>query len=312
VNTLSFSKFALGFLAVASLAACGGSQPPVSAGPTSPFGAAAPPASGKRSALLYVTEPRVNRAAIYAYPSLKYETELSRLRSAAAICSDPRTGNVWVINGIIAGGNRLSEFANGSTKPIRTIRTSEPELQACAVNPKNGDLAVPQATDYDDPGGLFVFKKASGTPTLYQDKKMYMYYFAGYDTSGNVFVDGYDYNGNFRLDVLPGGSTRLIDATPSGQKITVPGGVQYDGTYVTVADQHGGLIYRIAYNTVIGRTQLTDTCVMQQYVFDGDSVIVPSSCGKKGSVLVYNYPAGGTPTREIDVIHAPYGVAVSK
>jgi hypothetical protein len=128
----------------------------------------------------------------------------------------------------------------GGTKPLLTLKTSEPDPNACAVNPNTGDLAVAQMNDFDDAGGLFVFSSGSSKPAYYQARNMFFYYFVGYDASGNAFVDGYGGGGHFQLDELPNGGKTLIDVTPAGLKVGLAGGVQYDGKYTTVGDQKLG------------------------------------------------------------------------
>jgi hypothetical protein len=313
MKILAFSDFALGCVAVASLAACGGSPSPVGApGTPSQIERLSARAGGQHGALLYVSEPATNSVSFYAYPALTYKGELSRLRSAAGLCNDPRTGNVWVISFLDSGGYKLSEFAHGGTNPVRTLRTSDPELNACSVNPINGDVAVTQFSDYDDVGGLFVFSSGSSKPARYQGAKMFLYYFVGYDGSGNLFVDGTTIDGRFRLDELPSGGKKLIDVTPAGLKIGMPGGVQYDGTYITVGDQHKGLIYRISDEKVVGETKLLQTCLVRQFAIDADAVIAPNYCRHKGDVLVYHYPAGGSPTHEVSGLSSAFAATVSQ
>jgi hypothetical protein len=312
MKTIAFSDFALSCLAVASLAACGGSPTPVGAPGTPPrTEQLSVPASGQRGALLYVSEPDTSSVSMYAYPALTYKGEVSHLRGAAGLCSDPRTGNVWVISSI-SSGFKLSEFTHGGTKPILTIKAAYPELNACSVNPNNGDLAVTQISNYDDPGGLFVFPNGSSKPAYYQDHKMLFYYFVGYDASGNAFVDGYGGGGQFRLEELPSGSTKLIDVTPAGLKIGLAGGVQYDGTYMTVGNQKRGLIYQISNRKIVGTTTLFQTCLVRQFAIDGATIIVPNYCGHKGDVLIYDYPAGGSPTREVSGLRSAFAATVSQ
>jgi hypothetical protein len=313
MKILAFSDFALGCVAVASLAACGGSPSPVGApGTPSQMQELAAPAGGQHGALLYISEPANNSVSIYAYPDLKYKGELSHLRSAAGLCSDPRTGNVWVISFLLSGGDKLSEFAHGGTEPVLTLKVGRPGLNACSVDPNTGDLAVAQMNDYDDPGALFVFRNGSNKPAYYEDRNMFYYYFVGYDASGNAFVDGYGRGGKFRLDELPSGGKKLIDVTPAGLKIGMVGGVQYDGTDMAVGDLHKGLIYRISDEKVVGETKLLQTCLVRQFAIDADAVIAPNYCRHKGDALVYHYPAGGSPTHEVSGLSSAFAATVSQ
>jgi hypothetical protein len=312
MKILAFSDFALSCLAVASLAACGGPPSPVGAPGTPPqIQKLSAPTARQHGALLYVSEPATSRVSFYSFPALTYKGALTHLRAATGLCSDPRTGNVWVIS-FTSGGYVFSEFAHGGTKPLLTLKTSEPDLNACAVNPNTGDLAVAQTNDFDDAGGLFVFSSASSKPAYYEDRNMFFYYFVGYDASGNVFVDGYGNGGKFRLDELPSGGKKLIDVTPAGIKIGMAGGVQYDGTDMAVGDQHKGLIYRISDEKVVGETKLLQTCLVRQFAIDADAIIAPNYCRRKGDVLIYHYPAGGSPTHEVSGLRSAFAATVSQ
>ena len=106
------------------------------------------------------------------------------------------------------------------------------------------------------------------------------------------------------------------------QSISLPGGVQWDGKYLAVADQNASVIYQFAISggagTAVHATPLgSPASDVFQFYIDGKTVIAPNdySVGSKTAwnVLYYHYPAGGTPTRTItNVVHAPRGVVVSK
>ena len=77
---------------------------------------------------------------------------------------------------------------HAATTPIRDlpINAYYPELVYCAVNPKNGDLAVVTELFGSDPGALMIFKDGSGTQTDYQTSKMFYHAFVTYDKSRNA------------------------------------------------------------------------------------------------------------------------------
>ena len=70
-------------------------------------------------ALLYVSEPALNRVLIYTFPGLRPRGSLTGLYHAEGLCVDGTSGNVWVVEP--AFRNRVVEFAHGSTTPIRTL-----------------------------------------------------------------------------------------------------------------------------------------------------------------------------------------------
>src|SRR5580692_7253270 len=113
--------------AVAMLAGCGGSQPPIGAPGVVPQTSAIAThaergkswTSGSRGALLYLSNFHRDSVDIYSYPDLREVGTLVPSGSVTSMCSD-RSGNVWV--GTINDGNgTLTEYAHGSKKPIATL-----------------------------------------------------------------------------------------------------------------------------------------------------------------------------------------------
>jgi hypothetical protein len=275
------------------------------------------PASTTNSALLYVSESGKNLVGIYSYPKLKRIGSLT-VKTPEGLCVDPRSDNVWIVSA--APTDKVSEFTHGGTKPIRVLKIGSSLdaylIGACAVNPLNGDLAVVASVDSSDPGGLFVFKHGTGTPKLYQDSDMFVYGFVGYDASGDAFVDGTDVNDQGRLAELPAGAKQMQDVTPKGLKLRFPGGVQSDGTDLVVGSERNGLIYQISGGAIVGRTRLSDTCLVQQFFIDTTRgvLIAPSFCQSEpaAALLIYKYPAGGTPIQKLGGLTYAYGVVVSR
>ncbi len=273
------------------------------------------PASTTSGALLYVSETGKNAVRIYSYPQLKRIGSLT-VTTPKGMCVNPRSGNVWVVSGELT--DQVTEFAHGGTKPIRVLTVGNSStayfLDACAVNPINGDLAVVTVVSLTASGGLLVFKHGTGTPKLYHDPEMFAYAFVGYDSAGDAFVDGTDISETGRLGELPAGAKQMKDVTPEGLKLNFPAGVQYDGTDLAVANERYGHIYRISDTTIIGTTQLNDVCLVRQFFIDttDDVLIAPSDCKPKSEVLIYDYPAGGAPVNELTGLTSAYGVVISR
>jgi hypothetical protein len=57
---------------------------------------------------------------------------------------------------------------------------------------------------------------------------------------------------------------------------------------------------------------LLQTCLVQQFAIVGSAVIAPNYCGHKGDVLVYHYPAGGSPTHEVTDLRSAFAATVSQ
>lgn len=109
----------------------------------------------KRTALLYVSDSYRGTVFVYAYPSLTPAGTLPGFQRPAGLCVDRRNGNVWVTDMF---KHNAVEFAHGSTTPIRTLDDGAGYLNACAVNPTNGDVALVNNTiQGEDPGDVVVY-----------------------------------------------------------------------------------------------------------------------------------------------------------
>jgi hypothetical protein len=259
-------------------------------------------------ALLYASDPATNTVSMYSYPGLKLRGSISGLTRPAGLCVDASSGNVWVTWGTTV--DKVSEFAHGGTTRIRTLRIiGAPAVDACAVDPISGDLAVVQSNDYDDSGSILVFKNGSGKPTSHYGP-MFGLGFIGYDNAGNAYVDG-SYQ-RTSLEELAPNAKRATDVTPKGMRLHSAGGVQYDGTQIAVGVAKRGIIYQTLDRKITGTTKLSGACFVQQFFIDGSVVIAPNICNSTGEVLFYNYPAGGTPLRKLGGFSRPYAVIISQ
>jgi hypothetical protein len=84
--------------------------------------------------LLYVTD--LNTVEVFTYPRGKYQGTLRGFEFAIGICSDAN-GNVYATD---EGYDRVSEYAHGSTKRLRTIPTGQ--SFGCSVDRTTGNLAI--------------------------------------------------------------------------------------------------------------------------------------------------------------------------
>jgi len=259
-------------------------------------------------ALLYVSEPVLNRVRIYTFPGLRPRGSLRGLYRAEGLCVDGITGNVWVVEPAFA--NKVVEFAHGSTTPIRTLKIpSALYPQGCAVDSTTGDLAVTAQIAGDDPGGIVIYRHARKSETEYQSRKMFYYDFVAYDGNGNAFVDG---NGDrHNLAELPADTKSLKIVPVGGLRIQRPGGIQYDGANVAIGAERNGTIYQVSNGMIAGTTTLRSTCNVQQFSIYQGQVIAPNICGNKGEVLVYNYPAGGAPVKKLGGLSYPFAAIIS-
>ncbi len=117
--------------------------------------------------LLYVTNQNgvVN---VYRYWQHRLAGVLTSFKYPQGECADA-AGNVYIAD---YGANKLFEYAHGGKSPIRTIDVSPNSPFGCAVNIKNGDLAVANYYGYDSStrGNIEIFRHAKGKPVVYSDR----------------------------------------------------------------------------------------------------------------------------------------------
>lgn len=313
------------FIGVALLAGCGGSQSPIGPPGVMPQGPAIaahaerigswmlPEATSQD--LLYISE--IRRVGVYTYPQGKFLYTLKHFYIAQGMCAD-KTGDVFVVD---LGYRKIFEYAHGGKKRIATLQNPTEDPVGCSIDPTTGNLAV--ASQGSGSGGVVsIFKDAHGKPTTYTDTAFEQFYFCGYDSNGNLFVDGLvgPGSGDFGLAELVNGASQLTTIKIS-QYVTWPGGVQWDGTNLAVGDQAKPVVYRFAISGGEGSVQgVTDMKSgannVKQFWIQGQSLIAPNTIPGRGGygskALFYNYPVGGKATKKIskDVL-AAQGAVVS-
>jgi hypothetical protein len=311
------------------LASCGGSQPPIGATGAMPQSSAIAahadrgeswmlPEAGTED-LLYVAGGNGDDVPVYSYPKGQLLGTLTGFNLPEGACVD-KTGDVFIADYV---NQRIVEYKHGAKNPKQILAEPGEWPTGCAIDPTTGNLAV---TNHQSPiygtGDVVIYAHAQGSPKSYTDPKIYYYYWCGYDSKGNLFVDGQAYNPSpFRFAELPKGSSTFTDITLP-LKMYWPGGVQWDGKYVAVGDQAynsqpTGIIRQLKVTgsraTLEGTTVLNGSQYVQQFWIQGGVVIAGNSGGSNYNELhFYNYPAGGDPTKTITKgIAAPAGAAVS-
>ena len=303
-------------LSAVMLAACSNGdtqiRPPVAAQPQN---AANPEAT--KGDLLYISDPVKNVVNIYSYPQDKLIGRLSAVKDPEGLCAD-NAGDLWVVE---TAYSEIVEFARGGSKPIATLADGEEYPDACAVDRRNGDLAVANNNNGgSDPGSVAIYAQGRGTPTIYSDRDIWFVYFLDFDGHGNLFVDGTAWNNRgqrFKYAELPRGASKLINIKIEGAKIKFPGGVQHDNGGIAIGDGKRHVIYQTSDGTVTGHTVLHRLCKVSAFFIAGAQVIAPNACGTVGhpgrrNVLIYNYPGGGAPIKKLTGFSVPFGVVVTE
>ncbi|MGP8101644.1 MAG: YncE family protein [Candidatus Cybelea sp.] len=267
--------------------------------------------------LLYVSNWNSGAVTVYTYPEGSLVGTLTGFTQPYGECVD-KSGDVFITND---NASSVLEYPHGSSSPIATISDAGEHPAGCSIDPITGDLAVNNAyTVSNQPGSISLYrytrKHGWSFPETYSDSSFFYMYFCGYDNRGNLFVDGYTaYDGTVVLAVLPAGHKTFTNLSLQ-QAINIPGGIMWDGRYMTVADSglQPSVVYRFVVKgsaaEVIGTTSLSGSDVVQYWV-EGNRIVGPQPTSD--SVGIWSYPPGGqaiaTITQELDT---PSGLTISR
>ncbi len=268
----------------------------------------------KHHDLLYVSDLGTDLVDVYSFPKGKLKGTLSGFTAVHSGCVDAQ-GNVF-----ITSSERIYEFAHGGTKPIRTLIDAGYGPTGCSVDPTTGTLAVANIGEVSGSGSgnIAFYKHAKGTPSMYADPSIFLYYDCAYDGKGNLYVSGGDFHGFFKFAEVAAGGTSFTDVTLN-QQINVPGGVKWDGKYVAVEDQgagyHGSTVYQFKISGSSGKKVRTITLAgstdIIQFWIEGSTIIGPN-IGSAPNVMWWKYPDAGSALKTITGFTEPVGVTVSR
>ncbi|HEV3090058.1 MAG TPA: hypothetical protein VGX91_01295 [Candidatus Cybelea sp.] len=266
--------------------------------------------------MLYVSDANDGQVSVFSYPQGVLMQTLTGFEEPYGLCAD-KAGDVWIVDDETSA---ITEYAHAATSSMATLSDSGEYPAGCSVDPTTGNLAV---TNYETgsrgQGGISLYKKAKGNPTVLTDSAISRGWFCSYDDKGNLYLDG-DTAGSsgFQLAVLPHGSSSFTNISVS-EKITVPGGVQWDGRYVAVSDANGpgpGTVYQFSINgstaTEVSSSVLQDSQNIHQFWIDPKRRRIVAPSASLSTVGFWKFPAGNDPTKTISGLDIPEGVAISK
>jgi hypothetical protein len=295
----SFRRFAwriVATFAAALLVGCVGG--PAAVSPAVSNDALSRPTSATSSQdLLYVGGSNGDATYIFSYPNLQLVGKLKG--HSTGLCSDTK-GNVYVTTwSANPPRGAILKYSHGSTKPVLTLADGYRPV-GCAVDPKTGTLAAANlGTLSGRETNIEVWNHGAGMPTLWGDASFEFFSFCGFDDHGNLFVDGVNAANDVEFAEMPKNGT--LQNISLNQRIEAPGSVQWDGTYITVADAKAHELYRFAIagyaGALEGSTTLTGWQITRttQTWITGSTVIAPYGQAAKG-IGLWNYPNGGNPT----------------
>ena len=278
--------------------------------------------------LLYVTNQNgvVN---VYRYWQHTLAGVLTSFKHPQGECADA-VGNVYIAD---YGANKLFEYAHGGKSPIRTIDVSPNSPFGCAVNIKNGDLAVANYYGYDSNarGNIEIFRHAKGKPVVYSDRYLLGFQSLAYDGKGNLLAtNGTGYDSSYygaQFVYLPKNGIKLIaiefcPSTSCGYYGAVEG-IQWDGKYWVFANYNDLLRWTIVNN----QSQFVDEIPLYGAYEEGvgpfwlyrknlkglaTQVVAGSYFESRDAVFYWKYPSGGNPVGSLTKdLAVPFGVVGS-
>ncbi|MGB6518626.1 MAG: hypothetical protein WBE79_09015 [Candidatus Cybelea sp.] len=262
--------------------------------------------------LLYVSHRKDGSVYVYSYPAGKLQGRLLGVH-AGGLCSD-KNGDVF-----IPERTAILEYAHGGTRPIAVLHDSiGAESQFCAVDPATGDLAVSGGANRES--GVAIYTNATGSPRMFGAADLEAgSRSATYDNDGNLFVEATaDNAGGVGLLELPKGAKRFRSIAWNGIRPPQLGSIQWDGEYLAVESPERAsgqtTLFRYRVNegraTLVGKTALKGAGSPLQFWIHAGKIAVPSQGGSTG-VMLYDYPAGGSPAKTIKDALEPQAVTVS-
>ena len=263
--------------------------------------------------LLYVSDEGTNAVYVYSWPQARLVGKLTHISYPQGECGDA-AGHVFITSFDPSYGSRILKYAHGGTKPLLRVEDKGYFASGCAID-SDGNLAATnlETTDLRF-GNLAVYNRLGQLVGLYAGGGMAFYFFCGYDSAGNLYVDGArDFNpyDGFAFAELPAGSSALTNISLN-QSFNYPGGVQWDGTYVAVGDSYENAIYRFSIKgsggTEVGSTPLEGGSYVLQFWIQGRS---RRSQRRNSDGHALGLSRGGTATKTLRKFTDPVGRVVS-
>lgn len=289
-----------------------GVSPPVASSQSQP--------NASSQELLYATAAAGNAVYVFSYPGGSLVDKIVPPHgtiSMQGLCSD-KAGEVYVttmtFDGRSSAGHVLV-YQHGGKSPILHYDFNGVEPMGCSVD-SNYTLAVTTVGLGASSGFLETIPTtSSGESQIYYDYNISNYYYCGYDSKGNLFVEGQGAGPSLYLAELHKGAKSLTNlALSKSISDSGMGQVQSDGTNITIEDVTASEILRLrvsGYKAVVtGTTRLTYWNYPTLSWIQSGTVIVPTGT-EFTNIGFWKYPAGGKPTKTIKAPASVYSVTVS-
>ncbi len=219
--------------------------------------------------LIYLSDAGRNAVVVYDYATGKQLGLLTGFHNPAGQCVD-RRGDVWIAD---SDAHALVEYRRGALAPAQRLSTSGRPV-GCSIAP-NGNLAAAEDPALEDAGSAVAVWSAAARAAAYSPHAASF----AVPNCDLLSPPGYDNHNNLYLECtiadlssireLPAGA-RTLRKVSFNRSIVAPGGVMWDGKYITLADRNfhfrrSTAIYRAVASAsgalaVAGTTLLSDGC----------------------------------------------------
>ena len=263
--------------------------------------------------LLYISDAGNDDVKFYTWPNVKPVATLTGFGAVRGLCGG-KTGTVYVVD---AQKDEVIRFSHGGKTPAGILYDQGYHPNSCASDPASGRLAVTLTSETGGSGVLAIFSHGAGRPVYYGTATIVTPAYCAFDNKGNLFVDGTDNKGNFALAEMPFGYHSFFPAKVN-QTIAVPGGIQWDGTYLVIGDEGAGTSGSTLYQFTIasanvlklaGTVVLNESSKVAQFWIGQIKMVGPNSGGI--NARIWTYPGGGAPIRAIGGFKEPIAALVS-
>ncbi len=266
------------------------------------------PDAPRAARLLFVSDVGTNDVYIFTMPDMNLKGTLTGFNQPQGECSDTH-GNIYIAN---TRASQVLEYSRAGTL-LNTYADKYGYPVGCAVNPLNGNLAVTNIVGFRGHGQVLIYASPSSKPMVLTNRKQYSYYFAGYDSRGDLWVDGRTVLKRFILSSCGASSCKTIRL--HGGTIHFPGAVQWDqqeyawalfdqgrcaggGSCSFWASLTGVLVQVTDYETYSGDpvcdlVQGVVAAYGKKYAAGGDYERTRCGNANGNSVNRWQYPAGG-------------------
>ncbi len=279
--------------------------------------------------ILFVADDDTDDVYLFTMPAMVLKGTITGFEEPQGMCTD-KSGNIWITN---TETFQLFQYSRTGTL-LKTLDDEDGYPVGCAVNRKNGDVAVSNIINASGalPGNVVVYANGSGSGTVMTNPNQSEYFFPAYDGSGNLYVDGFTTETyTYLLSECSSGSGSCHSLSLSGGSLFFPGGLNWDrvNNNLVAGDQEcneeaASCQYQMTISgstaTITGSTPLNNTdgtgCDVDQGALAPFSRYFAGGCIAEGSPGVsvaarWAYPAGGDPTNSNTSVEYPIGAAIS-